>query len=562
LSMEATWRLHQIPAAILARWRRDAGLALLAGLAYFLAARLSLELLTQPDGVAVFWPAAGISSGLLIALGRAARWPILTGVMAAIVAANLTSDRNIWASCAFAVCNAAEAIIVSGLVQRFFGVGFVLDRLRQVLGLAVAAVAGPAMAGIPAVGAYALFHASSTSIFTTWMHWFTSDCIGVISVAPLTIGLFAALRDKPPRRELIEGAAMFAMLAVAILFILSLSRSTWEIMEPEALAFPMLLWLAARCRPVFSAAGAFAVSLAIVASTIFHIGHFGDPSIPLQNRILHAQIMLLFFTLSALFLAALFAERRESELHLARSKILLERERDNKFMGVEAVVAAISHELRQPLTGITTRTAAARRFLERKPPDIDRVREILEEVAGASFRSTEVIESFRTLVRNSVSEQGLTNVNDLIIESLQALRRELDDCGVTIRIYLVPELPLVMGYNGMLREVILNLVQNAIDAMATVMDRKRLLQIETRRQDADTIVISIRDTGTGIDQKSMPDIFDTFVTTKAKGMGLGLAIARMIVEHHKGQLTVSSDGRTGAMFQFTLPVQIDSVSPA
>jgi C4-dicarboxylate-specific signal transduction histidine kinase len=214
------------------------------------------------------------------------------------------------------------------------------------------------------------------------------------------------------------------------------------------------------------------------------------------------------------------------------------------------------------LTGITTRTAAARRFLERKPPDIDRVREILEEVAGASFRSTEVIESFRTLVRNSVSEQGLTNVNDLIIDSLQALRRELDDCGVTIRIYLVPELPLVMGYNGMLREVILNLVQNAIDAMATVMDRKRLLQIETRRQDADTIVISIRDTGTGIDQKSMPDIFDTFVTTKAKGMGLGLAIARMIVEHHKGQLTVSSDGRTGAMFQFTLPVQIDSVSPA
>ena len=108
----------------------------------------------------------------------------------------------------------------------------------------------------------------------------------------------------------------------------------------------------------------------------------------------------------------------------------------------------------------------------------------------------------------------------------------------------------------------MNLVQNAIDAMLTVMDRKRLLRIETRRQDADTIVISIQDTGLGIDQKRLTDIFDAFVTTKAKGMGLGLAIARMIVEHHKGQLTVSSDGRTGALFQFTLPIQPEPIAPA
>ena len=146
------------------------------------------------------------------------------------------------------------------------------------------------------------------------------------------------------------------------------------------------------------------------------------------------------------------------------------------------------------------------------------------------------------------------NVNDLIVESLQTLRRELNDCGVTIRTSLAPDLPLVSGYKGMLREVILNLVQNAIDAMSGVVDRDRLLWVETRRQDADAIIISIHDTGPGIDQKRMTDIFDTFVTTKAKGMGLGIAIARMIVEHHKGQLTVFSDGRTGALFRFTLPI--------
>ena len=564
MTIEATRRLHPGSAAVPARWRNDIRLAILAGLGYFLAAHLSLGLLTKPDGVAVFWPAAGISSGFLIALGRPARWPVLIGVMAAIVAANLMSDRNIWASCAFAICNAVESLIIAGLVQRYFGADFVLDRLRQVLGLAMAAVAGTATAGVLAAVAYTLFHASPAPMLTTWSHWFTSDCMGVISVAPLVIGLFAARRDKPQPRELIEGAVALVMLAMTTLFVTSLSRETWETTQPEALLFPMLLWLAARCRPVFAAAGAFFVSLAIVWSTIFQVGHFGDPSVPLYDRIIHSQSLILFLTISAFVLAALFAERRESEARLARSKMLLERERDNKFMGVEAVVAAISHELRQPLTGITTRTAAARRFLERTPPDIGRVRDILEELAGASFRSTEVIESFRALVKKNTAEQTPVGVNELIAESLQALHRELEDCGVTTRTHLASDLPLVMGYKGMLREVILNLVQNAIDAMATVTDRKRFLRVETRRHDADAIIVSIQDTGPGIDRKRMPDIFDTFVTTKVKGMGLGLAVARMIVEHHRGHLTVSSDGSTGALFQFTLPVQMDapSVSPA
>lgn len=103
MTNEAIYRPNQVPTAVPARWQGDIGLAVFAGLAYFLAARLSLGLLTQPDGVAVFWPAAGISSGLLIALGRVARWPILIGVMAAVVAANLLGDRNIWAACALSL---------------------------------------------------------------------------------------------------------------------------------------------------------------------------------------------------------------------------------------------------------------------------------------------------------------------------------------------------------------------------------------------------------------------------------------------------------------------------
>jgi signal transduction histidine kinase len=544
------------------RWRGDIGLAALAGLAYFLAAKLSLGLMTEPDGVAVFWPAAGISSGLLIAKGRAARWPVLIGVMVAIVAANLMSDRNIWAACAFAVCNAVEAIIVSGLVLHYFGTDFGLERLRQVIGLVMAAVVGTAMAGILAAVAYALFHAPQAPMLATWAHWFTSDCIGVISVAPVVIGLFVAARDQPPRRELTEGAAALALLTLTTVIIVSLPRTTWEIMEPEALLLPPVLWLAARCRPVFSATGAFVVSFTIVCTAIFGFGHFGDPSMPLQSRMTDSQTLTLFVTLGALALAALFAERRESELRLARSKLLLERERDSKLMGMGAVVAAISHELRQPLTGIATRTAAVRRFLQRTPLDIDRVHEILDEVTGASFRATEVMDSFRVLFRKSGSEKVPIDANMLVMESLEALRRELSDHRVIIKTHLEPGLPIITGYKGLLQEIILNLLQNAIDAMGTVTDRSRHLRVETMRHGAEVIVISIEDNGPGIDHKRISDIFDAFVTTKAKGMGLGLAISRMIAEHHEGELTVSSDGKSGAQFRLTLPIPCDTAASA
>jgi len=121
-------------------WIGVIGLALAVGIAYFLAAHLSLALLAEPDGVAVFWPAAGVSSGVLIALGRDARLPVAGGAMVATVIANLMGDRNVSSATAFALCNAGEALLTAWLIERYFGSGFSLDRLRNVLGLLAAAV--------------------------------------------------------------------------------------------------------------------------------------------------------------------------------------------------------------------------------------------------------------------------------------------------------------------------------------------------------------------------------------------------------------------------------------
>ena len=141
-------------------WAGSIGLAIAVAITYFLAARLSLALLTEPDGVAVFWPAAGTASGIMIALGRDARLPVAVGVMAATVAANLLGDRNVGSAIVFALCNAGEGMIIAWLIEHHFGSGFSLDSSRRVLGLFLATGVGTAVSGLGGTAGFILFDGS------------------------------------------------------------------------------------------------------------------------------------------------------------------------------------------------------------------------------------------------------------------------------------------------------------------------------------------------------------------------------------------------------------------
>ena len=261
------------------RWMSSIWLAVVVGCVYFLAAKLSLALLT-PDGVAVFWPAAGIAAGALIALGSSARLAVVVGTMAATIVANLLGDRNLWSAIVFALCNAGEALLTAGLIERYFGSAFSLNRLHHVLGLLGAAIVAAAVSGIGGTLGFALFHGATTSTFVIWQNWFVSDALGIVTVAPLVIGLASAAREPPPRSESIEGLVALAALTVMSVVVISLPPEPWKTVVPIALLFPLLLWIAARCRPVFASAAAFIVTLAIVWTTTFGIGHFGDPGRP------------------------------------------------------------------------------------------------------------------------------------------------------------------------------------------------------------------------------------------------------------------------------------------
>src|ERR1700760_867972 len=178
-------------------WASSIWLAGLTAVVYFLAAQLSLLLLTKPDAVAVFWPAAGIAAGAMIALGPAARWPVATGAMGAPVVANLLGGRGLPAALLFALCNAGEALLFAALIERYFGPQFSLDRLRNVLGLLMGAIIATAASGVAGALGFKYLEHSAAPLLTTWHHWFASDALGIITVAPLLIGIAASVRDPP-----------------------------------------------------------------------------------------------------------------------------------------------------------------------------------------------------------------------------------------------------------------------------------------------------------------------------------------------------------------------------
>jgi hypothetical protein len=198
------------------RWLGSVSLAAAVGVLYYIVAYLSLSGLFyyQSEGVTVFWAAAGISSGLLIGFGSRVRWSIVAGVfVAAFLIPFVVLGRGIWLATIFAICDVTEPIIIAGLIARYFGVNFALDQLRKVFGLLGATIAGTVPSSLGGAVASRLFLGPEAQILTTWLHWWTGVAVGVVTVAPIVIGLSAALREPPPRSEQFEGTAGLLALA-------------------------------------------------------------------------------------------------------------------------------------------------------------------------------------------------------------------------------------------------------------------------------------------------------------------------------------------------------------
>lgn len=218
---------------------------------------------------------------------------------------------------------------------------------------------------------------------------------------------------------------------------------------------------------------------------------------------------------------------------------------------VGELTASIVHEVNQPLAAIATNGEAALRFLHRAEPDLREVNEAIVGMIGDSRRASDVIQRVRALCRKSDLQLVRLDVGELIDDSLLLMQREVRDHHVSLRRDLALTLPPVYGDRVQLQQVIINLVMNAVEAMASVIDRPRDIIIRSW-QDEDHVLVAVEDSGTGIAPDSIDRLFSSFYTTKPGGLGMGLSICRSIIEAHGGKLWASANAGHGATFQFTL----------
>jgi signal transduction histidine kinase len=557
------------------RWVASIGLAVAVGIVYFVAARLSLALLTKPEGVAVFWPAAGVSAGVLIALGSRARWAVVAGTMAATIAANLSGDRNVASAVLFGVCNAAEAVIAARLIERYFGPDFRLSKLRNVLGLAAAATIGTAISGVGGAITFKSLHSSATPILTIWQHWLASDGLGIIAVAPLLIELASASRDRPPLSELVEGAVTVAALALVSALAIFLQSDLLANVGPVAVLFAPLLWLAARCRPVFAAAAAFIVSLSIVWTTTFGIGYFGNPGLSIEQRVGAAQLSILLVTLGASVLAALFAEFRdkrrlaEAALHASETqRYLIETER---LAALGSLVAGVAHEISSPIgTSLTVASALAHRNADfadqissrqvRRTVLVefaDGCRGATEQLVANLQRAAELIQSFKQVAADrSSKDRRIFDLKLATEQVIASVRSRL----LKSRSSLVGEIPSdisIDSFPGAYGQVLTNLIFNAVTHGFT--DRPGgQMRIRARRLGQDEVEITFADDGHGMPEEVRRHAFDPFFTTRrAQGsIGLGLYIVHnLVTQQLGGKITLASVPGNGTTICMTLPVR-------
>jgi PAS domain S-box-containing protein len=220
---------------------------------------------------------------------------------------------------------------------------------------------------------------------------------------------------------------------------------------------------------------------------------------------------------------------------------------------VGQMAASMAHEIKQPLATIALGCSASLRWLAKQPPDLEEVRADLDRIADASDRASQVIEGIRSMFKNDSRKKVLLDVNEVIREVIALLRSELQNRQIAVQDELSPKLPPVLADGVQLQQVIANLVTNAIEAMETIDDGARTLRVVSTTNKSTGVLITVEDSGPGIDPENADRIFHPFFTTKSQGMGMGLSICRSIIEAHDGNLSARSAVHRGSVFQISLP---------
>lgn len=243
-------------------------------------------------------------------------------------------------------------------------------------------------------------------------------------------------------------------------------------------------------------------------------------------------------------------ERKKAEEAIQATRTQLAHMARVKTVG--ELTASIAHEINQPLTAVVANAKACSRMLASDSPDYPEVAQAVDDIAENGTRASEVITRIRALLKKAVPEKARLDINEVIGGVLALAKTEADRQRIQVQVELGEHLPAVLGDKIELQQVVLNLMSNGMEAMASIIDRSRVLVVQSQLENSGEVSVTVRDSGVGLPAHEMGSLFDAFFTTKPGGMGMGLPISRSIIEAHGGKLWATSNPTCGATFQFTL----------
>lgn len=351
---------------------------------------------------------------------------------------------------------------------------------------------------------------------------------------------------------------LFAILCFAVTFVcVSLSGYLMQAAPPVSLFLCAIIFVAwfADLGPAL-----LTTALSVLAFGYFYL--LPEHSLVLASRDLPRIIL---FGIAGVIIATVSAAQRRTAASLRRARDELQEanqylktvnERlliENRVATLGEMSASIAHEVTQSLTAIVAQGEANLRWLSRPSLEIEPVRRGMKQMIGDAQRASDVVNRIRALAQKNKPEKALLDVNDVINDVIRLVDREIRNRQVSLRLELAGSLPSVLGDRVQLQQVIINFVINGLQAMENIDDRARSLLIRSTNGQSDHVVVSVQDSGNGIDADNTNRLFQPFYTTKSQGTGMGLSICRSIVEAHGGYIGVSNHRGTGATFYFALP---------
>ena len=517
-------------------------------LIYFVAGKLALKLAFVNASASPVWPPAGIALAALLVLGYR-MWP---AIFIGAFLVNYWTTPNILVSLGIASGNTLEALCGAWLVNRLAGATQVFDRPQNVFKFALAAGISTAVSPLLGVTSLALAgYAQWSNYWQVWTTWWLGDTSGILIVAPLLLlWSIPSTQRKWDRGQVIEVSVLLLLLVVLAEIVFGgwvrISARNYPV---SFLCGPIVIWTAFRFTPRETATGVFVLSSIAIWGTL---NGFGPFVLPTENQsLLMLQAWTAALTITAMAIAAAIAERNRAQAAIEQQKEAVEaanRTKDN-------FLAMLSHELRTPLTPVI----AALDALETEMTPSELAKCSLSMIRRNVELESQLIDDLLDLTRIAKDKLqlrfGSLDAHEVIANVVEICRAEAQDRGLNIRVNLRAGAHHVLADAAKFQQIIWNLVKNAIKFTG----ENGEITIFTTNPEPATLVITVHDTGIGIEPEIMNRIFDPFeqgeqaFQRRYGGLGLGLAISKSLAQAHGGTLVAQSEGHDrGSTFVLTL----------